>query len=1110
MPATDIIITDISSDALTPVVTIDSVDYVDGDGNYIAGDATGLGLTAAFVSGDLGRISWGTVLQTFLKSHYLSAGNSDVTVTYTVSTPQTANYKATSLTDVFSISIENSVITWNQCDELNSMVPGDTILGNASATGGDVVYTSSDNSVISILNSSISAVAGGTVTVSCSTSGNDCFLPSLPVDCIVTVPDPSLFISTGTESVAGVTQTHTYQYTYFDTSSAAIQTITLTGNAITGDVTGSINTGASNFQYSTGGAWTDCITDIVIGNSLINNTTYDIQFRLKHDLPPFIQTPEVFTFTNPGITTNPAVTLLGSVTRPLIGTATIVENTLDGFTYQEGDGPSVTQTFRLTGENIPPTSRIVYRETSANYNVMIGTTLVDTSVAGQLITTVPGYNAATGELDQTYNVQLVAGLAQGAALAGAINIAINVPILGTQQPYTLGDTINFLGSITAPPITVNLNITPGAIDDIDISLAAQQDIYLVCDNSGSMDRAAGTGNAPLVLTNGMLQDACEDFANNPNSLGLPAVGRTLRRSHALRLFIGTFRNNIRNIIATRDGVDNQTYKIHFVKYNGSSGERDRTANWITIDDLTDNIIIAYCGAGGGTSHSAALNNVITMLNSNNTDLIPRPTARTSIIHMSDGDAPMPTAQVNNLGQRNNTMVYPVLLGSVLNPYNANCQWVTTAGYVSTRKDIQTMFEIGRIGQNLALNDRALTRFVYTDFIGNNCSMNMQQALEQLQMYLAPGQGSFTYTIENNNVNNIDVQIPIINNDGSLNNTSLVYTPVDQAANIPLTDDLDPIDEILPSLFLVTPVTNITIPSGGSSTIQFVLNAKCPIPASAVRNLRIRTLFDVSQFTNNFAGDQSSVGYNITTGNNNTAVPVAGNTFNIISNVVDVVGDDSARPCANNNVPAPATQYDTGILSGQLGQLFLPFGFQRFIWVDNFANAVRADCRGFNSQNITWDRGEGGDLTRILPVIFPNDLTVILQTSVSQTVYWNGDTGATFTHNLNRQDIGINNVIMTGYPLVVPQRFVNGAVLVELMENNPINLTVTAVNTTDPSVTDANNQVHVRYALPTAPGPVGGWGNMTAADWPGTAINLDDLGAAARSRIFAGWQLQIVI
>ena len=57
MPATDIVITDISSDDLTPVLEITSVRYLDTNDRYISitdpSSISNIGLTAAFVSGDL-------------------------------------------------------------------------------------------------------------------------------------------------------------------------------------------------------------------------------------------------------------------------------------------------------------------------------------------------------------------------------------------------------------------------------------------------------------------------------------------------------------------------------------------------------------------------------------------------------------------------------------------------------------------------------------------------------------------------------------------------------------------------------------------------------------------------------------------------------------------------------------------------------------------------------------------------------------------------------------------------------------------------------------------------------------------------------------------------
>jgi hypothetical protein len=1088
MPAIDITITDNTSDVLTPVVEIQSVNYLDGSDNYITGNASDLGLTAAFVSGDLGRISWGTTLQSFLKAHYLSAGQSELIVTYTVSTPATSLYDASSVTDVFTIAAENSVITWDQCTALNTLELGGTVVLSASATGGQVIYTSADSNVVATVGtglSTLSAVGGGTTTLSASQSGSDCHLPAQTLTCSITIPDISLYILDSGIEKSSVTHSHSYQYTYFDTSSASSQTVTLTGNSITGAVTGTSNAGdATNFQYSTGGTWTDCSTNFIIPNSMINNQSLDLYFRLKHDLAPRSETSETFTFTNAGVDESPVVILRGTVTAPIGPTFYITPDSITGLGYEQGSYPGLTKSFYLKGTGIPPAE--VFNVTKDSpFAALDSANNTAFNATGNLISSLSGYTPTTGALNHQVNVSLNNIGHIGRPHTGSATFSIDINKIGSSPKIPLYDTISFEGTVTKPSVPVTICINPGVVDDIDIGSGGEDhDIYLVIDKSGSM--------------------------------GAPRNRYLLVRTFLTNLIRGLQR------AADDDNkpVTDTTYRFHVVGFSSQAGWY--TTGWQSLNmsvSLIDSINKAS-QPHGGTNYTAAFRLIQTQLSLEITKANPyrpRESAKKAILFISDGlsmsggGSDVYNPIIRDLQSTYDCTVYPILLGKTLNPYTNNattsvCEFTNTAGTVylaerDTDKDghddnfSAEMLEVGRIGQQLLTGQKNLIRFVYTDFNNDNCSMSMNEALQQLRMYLSPQQGTFSYNIKN--LSKYAIDIPFVNSSGTLDTDILTYkTFKDSGVNLTSTAE-DPIltEEI--ALWRTSDQTIINLPPYTESKLIFGVTAKCPITTSHVKtNLKIETTFDLSQFKIN--NNQDVIDVSVVTGPScNQAVSITDNKASIKGNLINIIGDDSGRDCGQTEEPIPPVvpqpnppantpirtlKYTTGVINGGSQEYYFSEKYQKL------APGYIARAQGYNEQN-KCAPGTAG-----MQTIFPE----VIDTRCSALKYdpggppgcwWENTHGAIFTHGLGTQSIDRGDVILTGYDT----------------NNNPVNIEILGVSPPSAELfpgADPDNQIRVHYILPPRPA------NANKNDWPAGTFQMEKLSDQAKATFMYKWKLDI--
>ena len=1077
MPAIDITITDNTSDALTPEIEIQSVNYLDGSNNYITGNASDLGLTAAFVSGDLGRISWGTTLQSFLKAHYLSAGQSELIVTYTVSTSATSLYDASSVSDVFTIATENSVITWDQCTVLNTLALGSTAVLSASSTGGLVTYTSADSNVVATVGtglSTLSAAGGGTTILSASQSGSDCHLPAQTLTCSITIPDVSLYILDSGIEKSSVTHSHSYQYTYFDTSSASSQTVTLTGNSITGAVTGTSNVGtATNFQYSTGGTWTDCSTNFIIPNSTINNQSLDLYFRLKHDLTPRSETSETFTFTNAGIDEYPAVILKGTVTAPIGPTFYITPDSITGLGYEQGSYPGLTKSFYLKGTGIPPTE--LFNVTKNNpFACLNSANNTAFSTTGNLISSLSGYTPTTGALNHQVNVSLNSIGHIGRPHIGSAVFSIDINKIGSTPVIPLYDTISFEGTVTKPSVPVTICINPGAVDHIDIGSGGEdQDIYIVIDKSGSMLDSNRYKNVRTFLRN--LIVGLHASAKNPHK-----------------------------------PVTNTTYRFHVVGFGNSA--RWYTTRWHSLD--MKGSLINYDGAifnasqpGGTTNYTDAFKLIQTQLSRQTNTYTPRENAKKVILFLSDG---VPTTGggsgvynpiITDLQSTYDCTVYPILLGSSLNPYVKNtttsvCEFVDSGGSYKNPFVAPTgMLEVGRVGQGLSPGQERLIRFVYTDFNNMDCSMSMDESLQQLRMYLSPQQGVFSYNIKN--LSQYAIDIPFVNPNGTLDTDIFTYkTFKDSGVNLTSTAE-NPIlvEEI--ALWRTSDQTIINLPPYTESKLIFGVTAKCPITPSHVKtNLKIETTFDTSQFKIN--NNQDAIDVSVVSGTNcDQAVSVTNNKASIKSNLINIIGDDSGRDCGQTEEPIPPVvpqpnppantpirtlKYTTGVINGGSQEYYFSEKYQRL------APGYDAGCQGYNEQN------KCGPGTAGMRVIFPE----VIDTRCSALKYnpggppgcwWDNMIGATFTHGLGTQSITDGDIILTGYDT----------------NNVAINLHVLSFNYPDVGSfpgADPDNQIHVVYMLPGKPD------NMSNNEWPVGSMAITQLSDTAKATFMYKWRLDI--
>ena len=459
MPAIDITISDSSGGTLTPELEITSVSYRTATGiTQLVSDISTLALTADFIAGDLGRISWGTAFQSFLKNNYNDTGNNGADITYTVSTLATDVYNASSVEDTFTIILRDSVITWyNDCSEFSDLIPGDTVTLSASATGGTVMFETGDSNVAMVVGvSTLSAVAGGSTTLTASQSGSDCLIAAQSIECPVSVTDFNLFIIAGGYPVSHVQKSFTYQYTTFDTPSAPSQFVTLSGTSLGALVSGSNGDVSSNFEYSFDDTvWIDCsVTDVIPGWFAGPGSPEDVHFRLKHDLGPIDIAPETFTFTNGEIDLPPTVALAGEVTsrtQPTFwfDTTTVPPGNLDTendrllFVGNRGSPENATElTIILRGTNIPSDSVINFmggggRNFSiksdldgSGYATLVPGDSFNISQPGWKtgehirgdsnsgfdatpVSTIDGYNSTTGELYQSITIKALYDSSRG-------------------------------------------------------------------------------------------------------------------------------------------------------------------------------------------------------------------------------------------------------------------------------------------------------------------------------------------------------------------------------------------------------------------------------------------------------------------------------------------------------------------------------------------------------------------------------------------------------------------------------------------------------------------------------------------------------------------------
>ncbi len=327
---------------------------------------------------------------------------------------------------------------------------------------------------------------------------------------------PSPTITASTSALAG--------FIYSGAGPSAEQSFTVTGANLSGNIT---ITPPANFQISTGtgGSFvsTNPITLTKDGSGNVASTPIYVRLTAGLALPTTVA-PINLTVTSTGaISQN--VTLSGkAVTVATIITST---NTLSGFIYSIGAGPSAEQSFTVSAALLTLNLTIV---PSSNFQI-------STSSGGSFVPTNP-INLGTGTINPTrIYVRLISGKALG-DYAGTLTAASGA----TSQVVTCNGTVNDAPTINAsitpsgticPNTNVTLNSTPNS-SIINYYWEGPNGFYSTLQNPGLGTLTDGskdgtytvTGNAltgPNLITNGDFEQGNTGFGSSYTYYSTPST-----------------------------------------------------------------------------------------------------------------------------------------------------------------------------------------------------------------------------------------------------------------------------------------------------------------------------------------------------------------------------------------------------------------------------------------------------------------------------------------------------------------------------------------------------------------------------------------------------------
>lgn len=348
-------------------------------------------------------------------------------------------------------------------------------------------------------------------------------------------------------------------FTYVSGSGpSASQTYNVSGTNLTG-VPGNIAiTAPANFEVSLNNSIFSANVNLTYSSATLASAP--VYVRLKAGLAVGSYNSELVVNAGGGATAI-NVTCSGNVTAAALAVLAVSPSTLTGFTYILGSGPSISQTYNLSGTNLTSAPGTITATAPANYEVSTNNTTFAASVnvaysSATLASTAIYVRLKSGLTVNTYNSQLVTNSGGGAP---GVTVACSGSVTGMPAPviygvsfangnYKIGSTIavtitsNGIG-YTAGAITINGRAGSGFTDngnnsysitytvlegDVDVTSASQIPVSVVLNNTGGSSSpyvGASTGNItvdanrPIItgvsrLTNTRLQVTVNESLNS--------------------------------------------------------------------------------------------------------------------------------------------------------------------------------------------------------------------------------------------------------------------------------------------------------------------------------------------------------------------------------------------------------------------------------------------------------------------------------------------------------------------------------------------------------------------------------------------------------------------